>query len=80
MAQEIKNLVNGLDGPRLPSIFGQPTSPLEPESVLTEQARVDPGINESEVHIPEHVLKVIRDRQQERKAREGKENGVMREA
>jgi hypothetical protein len=28
----------------------------------TEQAQVDPGINESEVRIPENILKVIRER------------------
>jgi len=82
MAQEIANL-DDLDGPRLPSIFGHPgvgSSPIEPESVVTEHAQVNPGINESEVHIPDHVLKVIRERQEERKAKEVKEEGVIKEA
>jgi hypothetical protein len=46
----------------------------------TEQAQVNPGINESEVRIPEHILKVIRERQEERKAKEVKEEGVIKEA
>ena len=41
---------------------------------------MSPGINESEVHIPDHVLKVIRERQDERKAKEVKEEGVIKEA
>ena len=66
MAQEIENL-DDLEGAHLPSIFGQPgegNSIIEADSVVTEQAQVDAGINESEVRIPEHILKVIRDRQE----------------
>ena len=48
--------------------------------MVTEQAQVDAGINESEVRIPEHILKVIRERQEERKAKEAKEEGVIKEA
>ena len=82
MAQEIENL-DDLEGPHLPSIFGQPgvdSSAIEADSVVTEQAQVDAGINESEVRIPEHILKVIMERQEERKAKEAKEEGVIKEA
>ena len=82
MAQEIENL-DDLEGPHLPSILGQPadgSSPIEADSVDTEQAQVNPGINESEVRIPEHILKVIRERQEDRKAKEAKEEGVIKEA
>ena len=48
--------------------------------MATEEARLNPGINESEVHIPEHILRVIRDRQEKRKAKEAKEEGVIMEA
>ena len=48
--------------------------------MVTEQAQVDAGINESEVRIPEHILKVIMERQEERKAKEAKEEGVIKEA